>query len=141
MSQACVIEELPASADKAWALMEDFGDMSAWAPGARVRSVEGTGKGAVRVVDTDHGVYRERCEAHDPDSRSFQYSLLESPMKFEKYLAEVTFSDIDDDRCRIEWKSDFETQSLPEAEVIKLTENLYRKGFIAALRKTLESRT
>lgn len=140
MAHACVIEELPASADAAWACLEDFTDMSAWAPDVKILSAEGSGVGAVRVVETPDGIYRERCEAHDPSARSFQYSLLESPFGYDRYLGEVTLSPIDQDRCRIEWKSDFEIRGVPEAKVVQAVESTYRDYFISELRKTLERR-
>jgi hypothetical protein len=139
MANACVVEELPGSVEEAWALLEDFGDMSAWAPLARVRSVEGGhAVGSVRVVDTPDGVYRERCEAHDPEAHNFRYSLLESPANFDHYLGEVTLFPIDAGHCRIEWKCSFEIRGISDARMVEMTEDVYRDVFIHSLRESLE---
>ena len=140
MAVARVIEELPASADAAWACMEDFGDMSAWSPDSKVVSSEGAGLGAVRVAESDGGRYVERCEAYDPAARSFQYSLVESPHNYDHYLGEVTITPLGDDRCQIEWSSNFEIGGVPIERVVKACEDTYRDYFIAHLRKTLEGR-
>ena len=140
MVSARVSEELPGSADAVWALIQNFGDMSAWAPDAKLISIEGTGRGAVRVVDTQVGLFRERCEAHDEASRSFSYRLLESPMLYDDYVAIVTVSPIDDARCEIEWKSTFALREGSEDEAARVVEGVYRDGFIAALRQTIDQR-
>ena len=139
MAKASVTEELPASADEAWARLEDFGDMSAWAPDAKVVESTGSGAGAVRHVDAGDGHYVERCESFDAEARRFEYRLLESPHPYDSYLGEVTLTPIDDDRCRIEWKSEFEIQGVPIKAVIKAVEDTYRDIFIGELRKTLEA--
>ena len=140
MATARVIEELPASADAAWACLAAFCDMSAWSPDSNVVRSEGTGLGAVRVVDGADGRYVERCEAYDPVARSFRYSLVESPHNYDRYLGEVTLTPLGDDRCRIEWSSDFEIGGVPIERVAKACEAMYRDYFISNLRKTLEGR-
>lgn len=139
MVTAHVTENLPASAETVWSLIQDFGDMAAWAPEAKLVSIEGFGQGAVRVVDTRVGTFRERCEAHDPSERSFAYRLLESPMPYDDYVAIVTLTPIDDDHCQIEWKGTFELREGNESKAAQVVEGVYRDGFIAALRNTIES--
>lgn len=141
MARAHVTEELPASADAAWACLADFGDMSAWAPDVKVVESHGKGLGAERLCDTQFGLVRERCEAYDAEARSFQYSLIESPFGYDRYLASVTLTPIDADRCRIDWEGEFEIASAPDHLVAKEVEKTYREGFIAELRKTLERQT
>ena len=139
MVQVCVSEELPASAAAVWTLIQDFGDLSAWAPTAIVTSLEGSGEGAVRQVKTDSGGFKERCEAHDPEALSFSYRLLESPMAFEDYVAVVTLSPLGEDRCSIEWKSTFTLRGVSDEDAQKLVESVYRDAFIASLRKRIET--
>ncbi len=140
MASACVSEELPASASTVWSLIEDFGDLGAWAPKALVTHIEGTGKGATREVNTEAGIYKERCEAHDPAARSFSYRLLESPHGFTDYVAVVTLGVLEGDRCSIEWKGTFERPGIADADIAALVEGTYRDGFIASLRATILNR-
>ena len=65
MAMAHVEQELPASADKVWSLIQDFTDMSAWAnPDMSLTRGEGSGQGALRWIDTGQGQMVERCETH-----------------------------------------------------------------------------
>ena len=140
MASVRVVEELPASIEEAWDRIKDFGDMSAWAPKAKVVESTGSGKGAERLVETEYGMMRERCEAYDPDNYTFQYSLVEEPHGYESYLGTVAFTPIDEGRCRISWSAEFEISSAPTERVVKALEDTYSKIFIAELRKTLEGR-
>ena len=88
MARARVQHELLASAEKVWSLIQDFADMTAWAnPDMSISRSEGSGKGAVRWVETAQGQMVERCETYDPASRSFSYSVTDGPEALTHYLA------------------------------------------------------
>ena len=131
---------LSPSAEIAWTYLEDFGDMSAWSPDSKVIKSEGDGAGAVRTAESADGLYIERCESFSPESYSFQYSLVESPHPYESYLGTVTLIPVDEGRCKIEWKSDFEITGVKKEHVVKALVDTYRDYFIAHLRSTLENR-
>ena len=99
--------------------------------------VKGEGAGAVRRIDTGGGIFVERCEAYDAEERRFSYKILESPVPFRDYVATVQLTELDGGRCAIEWSCEFGVE--PEAaEAMRAgVENTYRKGFIAALAKSL----
>ena len=65
MKHVSVREELEAPVAAVWSLIRDFGEVSAWAPDAQVASIEGEGAGAVRRIETEMGLFVERCPEHD----------------------------------------------------------------------------
>ena len=137
MPHVRVEEELPGSCDAVWALIRDFGDLSAWAPEARVSKLEGEGVGCIRHVDSPMGPFVERCEAHDEAGRSFSYRLLESPVPFENYVAVVKLRERQAGGCLIEWSCDFECAPDQEEMLLSGVEATYRDGFIGSIRATL----
>lgn len=140
MAIAHVEQELPAGADKVWSLIEDFTDISAWAmPGLSVTRGEGAGVGARRWLKTPQGEIVERCETHDPASRSFSYTIAAGPENMKRYLATVSLQAGGDQSCTITWRCDFEIEGVPEAAAVQLMESTCRDGFIAALRGTIQA--
>ena len=138
MERVRVREELPASADEVWRRIRDFGDVSAWAPEAKVLSVEGAGEGALRRIDTQMGLFVERCEFHDDAARRFQYALLECPVPFRDYVATVELTPQGDGGSLIEWSCEFACEPEAAEPLRQNVEATYRDGFIASLRRTLE---
>ena len=137
MKHVSVREELEAPVAAVWSLIRDFGEVSAWAPDAQVASIEGEGAGAVRRIETEMGLFVERCPEHDDAAHRFSYEILESPLPFTSYLAVVELSAIDEKRCAIEWSCDFEAAPESVEGLAGAVENTYRTGFIHALRDTI----
>ena len=138
MAIAHVEQELPASADKVWSLIQDFTDLSAWAPSdMSLTRGEGAGQGALRWLETAQGSMVERCETHDPAARTFSYSVTEGPENLKRYLATVSLRPAGDERCTITWGCDFELEGVPEAAAVQLMESVYRDRFIAKLAESL----
>ena len=137
MENAYVREEIAAPITAVWDLIRDFGDIGAWAKGARVVRVDGTGVGAIRHVEGSAGRVVERCEAHDEAGHSFSYSLLESPWPLANYVATVRLTSLDPNRCAIEWSGSFDPTPAAPPGVRDLVEKTYRDGFIAHLKKSV----
>ena len=133
MATALVCDEFDASIETVWGLIEDFTDLSAWAPSAAVTDVQGEGVGAIRRVQLGEPggmIFRERCEAHDPGAHRFSYAVLESPVPFKDYVAVVQLKDPGERRCGIEWSCEFEPDGVPEATLIQGVQDAYA-AFIA----------
>jgi hypothetical protein len=142
MATARVNDELDASIDEVWERVKDFGDLSAWAPDAKVLDVQGEGVGAIRRVQAGDGsgaIFKERCEAVDPETHSFSYAVLESPIPMRDYVAVVRLSELGPKRCGIEWSSEFERVGAPAAELSQAIQAGYGY-FIGSLKQTLSRR-
>lgn len=135
MEHAYVREEIPAPVAAVWDLIRSFSDIGAWATGARVVRVEGTGVGAIRHVEGSAGHVVERCEAHDEAGHSFSYSLVESPWPMANYVATVRLTSLDPGRCAIEWSANFDPTPAAPPDLCALVEKTFRGSFIANLKK------
>ena len=139
--QVSVREELPAARDAVWALLRDFGDVSAFLPDLKIARISGFGTGSVRHVETPAGLFIERCEAHNEAGRTVSYTVDAAPTSFpyRNYHAVFKLTDSGSDRCFIEWRCDFDTYTgEPEALTTSLA-SLYRDVFITNIRRTLQA--
>jgi len=136
MANVTVTEPVEASAERAWAALSDFGDLSAWARGGEVLRLQGSGSGAVRHVKSAMGVFVERCDALSPAERRLCYSILESPWQLQHYRAQVHVQTTGPQRCTVHWSCDFAVEPDRVAAFERRIERLYR-SFIATLRETL----
>ncbi len=132
-----VREKIDRPVERVWQSMRDFGDISAWARGRVIRT-EGTGVGMLRYVDSADGPVVERCEAHDEAAMAFAYRLTESPWPMTDYVATVKLKESDPGKTAIEWSSTFEIEGDGGEGIRSGIERLYRDGFIARLRKSVE---
>jgi hypothetical protein len=140
MAKANVTDTLDASIEKAWDLIRDFGDLSAWAPGANVTKTEGKDAGMIRHIQGgDTGNFIEQCEAHDDKNHTFSYALLEAPGPFKDYHAKVTLAETGTDACEIEWSSVFQPVGVPDEEIVNGVEDTYR-FFIENLKNTIKTK-
>ena len=139
MAKVKVSGDFDASIDQVWALIKDFGNLSAWAPDANITKLEGEGIGAIRHLDTAVGHFKERCEAHDDSNYSFSYALLESslPLPLKDYVATVKLKETGPRSCAIEWACVFEPVDVSEGEMIPIVEQTYA-GFISAIKNALK---
>ena len=136
MQRVQVCEELDAPVQRAWALVQDFGDISAWARGRVVR-VEGTGVGMARHIDGLAGRVVERCETYNDTKHVFSYRLLESPWPVSNYVGSVRLTANGPNKCVIEWAATFETDAPDPEAVRKGVESSFRDGFIPRIRQNL----
>lgn len=105
MIDVTVQRELPVPADKAWALISDFGDIS-WAPGMDKVEVTGEGPGMIRAIHMpgDTPPIEERLESLDHDNRVMEYTIPKGmPMPLTGYRATAKVVPLDDDSCRVDW--------------------------------------
>jgi hypothetical protein len=137
VGQVSVNISIPAAADEVWQTLRDFGGVDKWAPGIASLSLSGTGVGAVRTVTyQDGGRAVERLESLNDDSRTLSYTILESTLPVEGYVASLTVRDLGPPGCEVEWYSTFGAKGPAESEVSRMLEVSYRKA-LAGLQKLL----
>jgi hypothetical protein len=139
MGSVRVDDEIAAPIDRVWAKLENFGDVSAWAPGEPTVTLEGgDGRtvGVVRnVVAGDQPPIRERLAAYDAAAHTFDYAIDVSPFPFQDYQARVELQ-AKGDRTAITWSGSFTPLGMPDEQVGALLENVYGM-FIGKLKETL----
>jgi hypothetical protein len=134
-----------ASADKVWQLVRNFNDLPRWHPAIASSEIE-DGLAPDRIgcvrrfrLSSDGGLLREQLLSLADDSRSFTYSILESPMPVGNYMAVMRFTPITmGDETFAEWWAVFDvTSGPPEVTAQEIGDNVFAVGF-AALNAALE---
>jgi hypothetical protein len=138
MGQVTVKVGIPAAADKVWQTLRDFGGLNTWAPGITDLSLRGAGVGAVRTLTYKDGSrVVERLESLNDDNRILSYTILESTLPVEGYVASLTVRDLGPAGCEVEWFSTFGAKGAAEQDVSRLLEVGYRKA-LSGLQKSLK---
>lgn len=138
MGQISVNISMSASAEEVWQTLRDFGGINQWAPGITSLSLSGAGVGAVRTVTFQDGTRTvERLESLNDASRTLSFTILESTLPVEGYVASLTVRDLGPAGCVVEWYSTFGAKGAAESEVSRMLEVSYRKA-LAGLQKSLK---
>uniref|UniRef100_A0A7V6A1R8 SRPBCC family protein n=1 Tax=Desulfobacca acetoxidans TaxID=60893 RepID=A0A7V6A1R8_9BACT len=139
MGQVSVKVSIPVAADKVWQTLRDFGAMNTWAPGIATLALKGNGVGAVRTMTFQDGSrVVERLESLNDASRSISYTILESTLPLEGYVASLTVRDLGSTGCEVEWFSTFGAKGAAEEDVSRLLALGYRRS-LAGLQKSLKA--
>jgi NADPH2:quinone reductase len=120
-----------------WKAIREFGEIIRWAPGIAQVKLTGSGVGAVRTITFQDGTRsEERLESLNDASRTLSYTILESTLPVEGYVASLTVRDLGAAGCEVEWYSTFGAKGAAENEVSRMLEVYYRKA-LAGLQKFL----
>jgi hypothetical protein len=138
MGQVSEKVSMPVAADKVWQTLRDFGGMNKWAPGIANLSLQGAGVGAVRTMTFQDGSrVVERLESLNDASRSLSYTILESTLPVEGYVASLTVRDLGASGCEVEWFSTFGAKGAAEEDVSRMLALGYRRS-LSGLQKSLK---
>lgn len=130
-------------ANQVWGAIRDFNALPLWHPivaESRIESgLSSDQVGCVRAFTLkDGGRIREQLLALSDFDYSCSYSILESPMPLENYIATVKVSPITEtDSAFVEWEADFDCASEErEALISHIGQNVFAVG-LNALRDKL----
>jgi hypothetical protein len=132
---------IDAPADTVWARVRDFNAMPQWNPGvvdSRIENGEPSDRiGCIRHFHTrDGGTIRERLLALSDYDYSCTYSILESPMGVENYVATLKFTPVTDGaRSFAEWSAEFDCAEARERELTELIGNGVFQNAFEALKR------
>ena len=132
---------IDAPADTVWARVRDFNGLPQWHPGiadSRIENGEPPDRiGCIRHFHTrDGGTIRERLLALSDYDYSCSYSILESPMGVENYVATLKFTPVTDGaRSFAEWSAEFDCVESRERELTELIGNGVFQGGFEALKR------
>lgn len=125
MTKVFTSSVIDAPADQVWARIRDFNGLPSWNPKVVESHIEaglpGDAVGCVRNFTlADGGQLREQLlELSDP-MRSCTYSILESPMPVEGYVATLRCLPVTDGaRTYVEWTAEFDCPADEEAGLIE----------------------
>ena len=129
---------IDAPAERVWELIRDFNGLPAWHPGiadSRIEQQQSADKiGCVRNFRTrDGGTIRERLLTLSDYEYECTYSILESPMGVDNYIATLKLTPITDgNRTFAEWSAEFDCPESRERELTQLIgQGVFQAGFDA----------
>ena len=131
MAKVSMNTNLNASAEEVWKTISDFNGLPKFVDAIVDSTIEGSGVGAVRTLKLQDGgpPIVEKLESQDDQTRSLSYSIVESPLPLDRYLATVEVRDLGEGRCEVVWSSSFEPKGAPEEEAKKIVKGVYSAGF------------
>jgi len=125
-----------APADQIWAAIRDFNGLPDWHPAIAESRIEGGAPadqvGCIRAFRLrDGGYIRERLLALSDYDFSCTYSILESPMGVENYVATLKLTPVTDGaRTFAEWTAEFDCAPDREEELVALIgQSVFQGGF------------
>ena len=145
MAEAYASSVIGAPAARVWEHIRNFNGLPDWHPAIAESRIEGAGPadqvGCVRAFRLkDGGFIRERLLALSDYDFSVTYSIVESPMGVENYLATLKLTPITDgDRTFAEWSADFDCPPEREDELVALIAGDVFQGGFDALERELGS--
>lgn len=132
---------IDASADSVWERVRDFNGLPTWHPGiadSRIENSEPSDKvGCIRHFHTrDGGMIREKLLALSDYEYSCTYSILESPMGVDNYVATLKLTPITDgSRTFAEWSAEFDCAEGREGALTQtIGQGVFQGGFDALKR-------
>lgn len=136
MASVFVSSVLNAPVDKVWARVRDFNALPRWHPRIADSQIE-EGRpadqiGCVRVLRLQNGDrIRERLLGLSDHELFCTYTILESPMPLENYVATLRLTPISvGDQTFIEWTAEFDCAPEVEEELVNgIGQNVFRGGF------------
>ena len=123
MVRIYVSSVIDATADSVWSRVRDFNALPVWhtiIADSRIEKNEPSDKiGCIRHFHTrDGGMIREKLLTLSDYDFSCVYSILESPMGVDNYVATLKLTPITDGaRCFIEWSAEFDCAQGREQEL------------------------
>ena len=131
-----------ASADAVWAHIRDFNGLPKWHPAIAESRIEGNWPsdrvGCIRNFQLrDGGTIREQLLTLSDYDYQCTYSILESPMGVEDYVATLRLTPVTDgDQTFMEWTAEFDCAPEREAELVaNIGGGVFQGGFDALKRQ------
>jgi len=134
MVSVVVEKEIPVPAEKVWALLADFGDIS-WSGMTNV-VVEGEGVGMTRRIIVGEGQEAlERLDARDAEQMTFTYSILSgNAMPINNIQGSPKVSVVDDQNCILSWTITGAEEGISESEAQEMLSGFY-SGLLGVVSK------
>lgn len=126
MVEVTVERELNFGAEKVWAIIADFGNVS-WVPGIEKVELEGEGVGMVRHLTVPvFPQLHERLDAIDHEKMILDYSVpAVAFIHLKDYKARAKVSELEGERCRLVWSCNAEADGVDDEQAISETEAFY----------------
>lgn len=126
MPKVSMKQDLNVSADQLWQMIGHFNALPDWHPA--VEKSELSSAGETRTLSlAGGGQIIEKLESADDDSKTYSYSIVDSPLPVKNYVSTIKVSG-SGDNATIEWSSEFDAEGMPENDAMKAIEGVYQAG-------------
>ena len=116
-----------------WSLIGGFNALPDWLPPIEKSELEEAGQ-TRRLSLVGGGTVIEKQKKIDENERSCTYSIVDSPLPLNNYLATLKVIE-DNDGCTVNWSSQFDPTDATEDEAADVARGIYQTGF-DSLKKT-----
>ena len=129
-----------ARAEEVWATISDFNGLPNYIEAVVESRLEGEGVGSVRTFSlADGSEIVEKLLRLDNEARTLTYSILESSLPMDDYVATMELTEAGESSCQLHWHSQFGfKENSTEEQAVKTVEGVYSLGF-EGLKKRHES--
>lgn len=122
--------DVAASPEEVWAMVGDFCSIQEWHPAIVACEAEEKAGTTYRYLETGDGAtFDEQLMQLDEESRTYEYTILESPLPVLSYLS--TFSvtpGIDEQTATVIWQSRFTSLGVEDEEAEAIIAGIYEAG-------------
>lgn len=126
MPKVSMSQNLNVSADQVWQMIGRFNALPDWHPS--VDKSQLTEAGQTRKLSlAGGGTIVEKLEKLDDHSRTYTYSIVDSPLPVKNYTSTIKVTG-EGDNATVEWSSEFEASGMPENDAMKAIEQVYQTG-------------
>lgn len=126
MPKVSMTQDLNVSADQLWQMIGQFNALPDWHPA--VEKSELNKEGQTRTLSlAGGGEIVERLESADDDSKTYTYSIVDSPLPVKNYVSTIKVSG-SGDNATVEWSSEFDAAGMPDNDAMKAIEGVYQAG-------------
>ncbi len=129
MSKVVLKSDIASDADLVWKAISNFQQIALWNPLIETIETTGEGVGSERTIDAKGaGVFVERLESLDDGTRTYTYSVVDSPLALTNCTVHVSVSDNGDGTSTVEWSSEFDTPPNQELKTVRAFQQLYQEA-------------
>jgi len=136
MARVYVSTVISAPASRVWERVRDFNGLPRWHPGIRDSRIEDAlpadKVGCIRNFNLQNGDnIREQLLGLSDYDMFCTYSILESPMPLEDYVATLRLTPVTEgDRCFMEWSAEFSCDPADEDDLVgNIGGHVFQDGF------------
>ena len=127
MTKVSMNTKLNVSADEAWRLIGGFNALPDWHPSVEKSELTEEGQTRTLSLAAGGGTIVEKLEKMDDGSRTYSYSIVDSPLPVANYRSTIKVSGEGDD-CTIEWTGEFDAVG-GEDDATEAIRGIYQAGF------------
>ena len=125
-----VTDIVPASIDRVWPVLEDFGNITSWVPGIDKVEVIGEGVGMIRRIHVEglEQAIDEKLTYMNASEFSFSYAIPQGlPLPLSEYSASARLKPLDNDSCEVCWQSNCIADGVSQQEAEAMIESTYQQ--------------